>query len=65
MPEYSHVLEEKDVQKNAFDIIFAFDEAIALGYKERVNVTQIKHFLTMESHNEERFKMEEKVGEIG
>jgi hypothetical protein len=61
IPEYSKILEEKEVLKNAFEIIFAFDEVIAMGYKERVNVTQVKHFLTMESHNEERAKAEEKA----
>eukprot|EP01118_Nematostelium_gracile_P008628 TRINITY_DN2860_c0_g1_i1.p1 TRINITY_DN2860_c0_g1~~TRINITY_DN2860_c0_g1_i1.p1 ORF type:complete len:503 (-),score=137.22 TRINITY_DN2860_c0_g1_i1:26-1534(-) len=61
IPEYSKVLEEKEVLKNAFEIIFAFDEVIAMGYKERVNVTQVKHFMSMESHNEERAKAEEKA----
>eukprot|EP01119_Soliformovum_irregulare_P014866 TRINITY_DN4104_c0_g1_i1.p1 TRINITY_DN4104_c0_g1~~TRINITY_DN4104_c0_g1_i1.p1 ORF type:complete len:510 (-),score=182.22 TRINITY_DN4104_c0_g1_i1:193-1581(-) len=60
VPEYSKVLEEKEVLKNAFDIIFAFDEAVAMGYKERVNIQQIKHFMTMESHDEIRAKEEAK-----
>lgn len=47
--------------RNAFDIIFAFDEAVAMGYKERVTLQQIKHFTSMESHDEIRFKLEEKV----
>jgi len=54
-------LDEREVTKNAFEIIFAFDEAVAMGYKERVNIQQIKHFMTMESHDEQRFKLEEKV----
>jgi hypothetical protein len=61
VPEYAPHLEEKEVLTKSFDIVFAFDEVIAMGYKERVNITQIKHFLTMESHNEERHKQEEKV----
>jgi len=60
VPDYSKSLEEKDILKSAFDIIFAFDEAIAMGYKERVSLQQIKHFTTMLSHDEERFKQEEK-----
>jgi hypothetical protein len=54
-------LEEKEILKNAFEIIFAFDEAIALGYKERVNVGQIKLFTSMESPDEIRAKLEQKV----
>lgn len=61
VPEYAPHLDEKEVLTKSFDIIFAFDEAISMGYKERVNITQIKHFLTMESHNEEIFKQEEKA----
>jgi len=60
VPEYSRVLEEKEVVKNAFDIVFAFDEAVAMGYKERVNLQQIKHFTTMESHDEIRHNLEQK-----
>ncbi len=41
VPEYSHTLEEADVAKHAFDLVFAFDEVIAMGYKERVTVTQV------------------------
>jgi len=60
VPEYCSLLEEKEIVKRAFEIIFAFDEAIAMGYKERVNLQQIKHFTSMESHDETRFKLEEK-----
>lgn len=60
VPEYSKVLDEKEIIKNAFDIIFAFDEAVAMGYKERVTLQQIKHFISMESHDEIRHKLEEK-----
>jgi len=60
VPEYSKLLDEKEIIKNAFDIIFAFDEAVAMGYKERVTLQQIKHFISMESHDEIRHKLEEK-----
>ncbi len=61
VPESCHTLDEKDVLKYAFDLIFAFDEVIAMGYKERVNLQQIKGFLAMESNDEQRAKQEEKV----
>lgn len=60
VPEYCHALDEKDILKYAFDLIFAFDEVIAMGYKERVNLQQVKHFLAMESADEQRAKQEEK-----
>lgn len=59
VPEYSHTLDESDVTKHAFDLIFAFDEVIAMGYKERVTLTQVKHFTTMESHEEERARAQQ------
>jgi len=61
VPEYSRLLEEKEVTKNAFEIISAFDEAVAMGYKERVNLQQIKNFTAMESHDEIRYKLEQKT----
>lgn len=35
-----------------------------MGYKERVNLMQIKHFMSMESSDEQRYKLEAKVGEV-
>ena len=39
IPEYCK-LEEADVVDHAFDLIFAFDEIVALGYRENVNLAQ-------------------------
>merc|ERR1711992_157242 len=38
IPEYSRSMEEADILENAFQIIFAFDETVALGYRESVNL---------------------------
>ncbi|EFA75442.1 Coatomer delta subunit [Heterostelium album PN500] len=62
VPEYSS-FDEADVSRKAFDIIFTFDEVIAMGYKERVTVQQIKHFISMESHEEERDRMDRELRE--
>lgn len=45
-------MDEKDICENAFNLIFAFDEIVALGYRESVNLAQIKTFVEMDSHEE-------------
>jgi len=55
IPEYCK-LEEADVTEHAFDLIFAFDEIVALGYRENVNLAQIKTFTEMDSHEEKVFQ---------
>lgn len=45
-------MDEKEIQENAFNLIFAFDEIVALGYRESVNLAQIKTFVEMDSHEE-------------
>lgn len=52
IPEYCRNLDEKEISENAFNLIFAFDEIVALGYRESVNLGQIKTFVEMDSHEE-------------
>ena len=40
------------MSSHAFDLIFAFDEIVALGYRESVNLAQIRTFTEMDSHEE-------------
>ena len=44
--------DEQSILDNAFTLIFAFDEIVALGYKESVNMGQISLFIQMDSHEE-------------
>lgn len=56
IPEYCRTLDEKEILENAFSLIFAFDEIVALGYRESVNLAQIKTFVEMDSHEEKVYQ---------
>ena len=58
IPEYSRSMEEEDILANAFQIIFAFDEIVALGYRESVNLAQIRTFVEMDSHEEKVYQVD-------
>jgi coatomer subunit delta len=49
--------EEKEIVKNQFELMGAFDEVVSLGYREPITLTQVRSVLEMESH-------EEKIQEI-
>jgi coatomer subunit delta len=45
-------LDEREISRNAFELLSAFDELVTLGYRENLTLSQIKTFLEMESHEE-------------
>ena len=55
-------MDEADILDNSFSLIFAFDEIVALGYRESVNLAQIRTFVEMDSHEE---KVEQVARDIG
>lgn len=61
IPEYCTTLDEQDILDKAFDLIFAFDEIVALGYRENVNLAQIRTFTEMDSHEEKVYEAMRKV----
>ncbi len=53
----SSITNEEAVLLNAFDLVFAFDEAISFGYREPVTASQINQYVEMESHEERLHQM--------
>ncbi|KAI0050583.1 hypothetical protein FA95DRAFT_1555507 [Auriscalpium vulgare] len=49
--------DQREIAKNSFELLGAFDEIVSLGYREQVNLVQVRSVLEMESH-------EEKIQEI-
>jgi hypothetical protein len=49
--------DEREILRNAFELLCAFDEIVNLGYREQVGLAQVRSILEMESH-------EEKIQEI-
>ncbi|RMD40713.1 hypothetical protein DV735_g4389, partial [Chaetothyriales sp. CBS 134920] len=45
-------LDEREILRNAFELLSAFDELITMGYRENLTMNQIRTFLEMESHEE-------------
>ena len=41
VPDYVQTLSEEGIVEAAFDLLFAFDEVISLGYKENVTLQQV------------------------
>ncbi|XP_078041952.1 coatomer subunit delta [Augochlora pura] len=56
IPEYCNSIDELEIAENAFNLIFAFDEIVALGYRENVNLAQIRTFVEMDSHEEKIYQ---------
>jgi len=50
-------LDEASVCKNAFELVFAFDEIVAMGHKENVSMRDIQVNIEMESHEEKLANM--------
>lgn len=55
-------LDERDILKNAYELLSAFDELVTLGYRENLTISQIKTFLEMESHEE---RIQEIISRVG
>jgi hypothetical protein len=54
-------MEDSEILDQSFQLIFAFDEIVALGYRESVNLAQIRTFTEMDSHDEKVHEAVRKV----
>ncbi|KAI7697304.1 Coatomer subunit delta, partial [Sarcoptes scabiei] len=57
------ISDEQAILDNAFTLIFAFDEIVALGYRENVNMSQVRTFIEMDSNEERVFEAVRKTQE--
>lgn len=55
-------LDEREIIRNAFELLSAFDELVTFGYRENLSLGQIKTFLEMESHEE---RIQEIIARVG
>lgn len=55
-------MEESEIAENGFNLIFAFDEIVALGYRESVTLPQIRTYVEMDSHEEKVYQAVRQVG---
>jgi hypothetical protein len=60
VPEYAKALTENAICQHAFELIFAFDEVVAMGYREKVTVQQVRTFTEMDSQEEKIHEMIQK-----
>ncbi len=54
-------MEEREILKNTFDLLSAVDEIVSLGYREPLNLMQVRNVLEMDSHEEKIQDIIEKV----
>lgn len=53
--------DEANVLKNSFELVLAFDDVIALGYRESITLAQILTYAEMESAEERIFREKQKA----
>lgn len=53
--------DERDILRNSFELLGAFDEIVSLGYRENVSLAQIRSIMEMESHEEKIQEIIERV----
>ena len=57
-------IDNDSIIENAFEIMLGVDDIVSLGYRNSVNLAQIKQYLQMESVEEKEFKRKKKEQEM-
>ena len=57
-------INQESIVKNAFEIMLGIDDIVSLGYRNSVNLGQIKQYLQMESAEEKEFKRKKEEQEL-
>lgn len=61
IPDFVGSIEESAIKRQAFELVFALDEVINLGFRENVTSSQVVTFTQMESQEERLFEIMERV----
>ena len=57
-------INQESIVENAFEIMLGIDDIVSLGYRNSVNLGQIKQYLQMESIEEKEFKRKKEEQEL-
>ena len=57
-------INQESIIENAFEIMLGIDDIVSLGYRNSVNLGQIKQYLNMESAEEKEFKRKKEEQEM-
>ena len=57
-------IDQETIVENAFEIMLGVDDIVSLGYRNAVNLGQIKQYLQMESAEEKEFKRKKEEQEL-
>lgn len=57
LPDVCQPISETTVSEKVFELIFAFDEVMTMGYREDISIQEIRRNLEMESHEEKLHDM--------
>jgi hypothetical protein len=52
MSDICRAADEREIQKQSFELLGAFDEIVSMCYREQVNLIQVRSVFEMESHEE-------------
>ena len=55
---------ETSIQTNAFELLLGIDDIVSLGYRNSINIPQVKQLLLMDSAEEKEFRKKQEEKEV-